>query len=144
MAGLIIDNNTTPLSAVAEGVYFSKAAGAATVNLVATKTSGGASTATLSAITTIVAGTWVELAFCFDPYSVNVSGAPGAVLWYLNGMPQGSLPIPGSVPASSIFTTPILQIKNSTVYLGMEVLTGLGTIGLILAAIGVVGIVRRR
>ena len=114
VAGLIIDNNTNPLSAVAEGVYFSKAAGAATVNLVATKTSGGASTATLSAITTIVAGTWVELAFCFDPYSVNVSGAPGAVLWYLNGMPQGSLPIPGSVPASSIFTTPILQIKNST------------------------------
>ena len=48
------------------------------------------------------------------------------------------------LPGIDIHEQAGFQIKNSTVYLGMEVLTGLGTIGLILAAIGVVGIVRRR
>ena len=113
VAGLIIDSNTNPLAAVTEGIYFKKASGAATVDFIATKTSGGAGTSTLAAVATLAANTWVELAFCYDPYQVNVNGSPGAVLWYLNGVPQGSVPVT-NVPASTINVTPILQIKNST------------------------------
>ena len=114
VAGLIIDNNTNPLGAVAEGVYFVKAAGANTVNMVATKTSGGAATQTITSITTVTANTWIELAFCYDPYSVNVSGQPGVCLWFLNGMPQGSISPFTAFPINTISCTPIVQIKNST------------------------------
>ena len=113
VAGLIVDSNSNPLSAVAEGIFFKKSSGAATVDFIATKTSGGSGTSTLTAVATLVAATWVELAFCYDPYQVNVAGTPGAILWYLNGVPQGSVPL-ANAPAATISVTPILQIKNST------------------------------
>ena len=112
-AGLIIDSNTNPIAAVTEGIYFIKAAGAATVSMVVQKTSGGAGSTTLAAITTLAAATWYELAFCYDPYELSVTGSPGTVGWYLNGVRQGSAPVT-NIPVSTINLTPVLQIKNST------------------------------
>jgi len=48
------------------------------------------------------------------------------------------------LPGIEVYEQPAIQSKRSMVYLGMATLASLGAIGLIVAGVGVAGIVRRR
>lgn len=94
--------DTTP-GAVTDGIYFTKAAGAATVNLVTT--AGSASTTQATAIATLADATQFSLAF-----TLNRSGE---LEYYVNGALAGRISAPATMPVAATLLSLQNYIKTS-------------------------------
>ena len=99
-----LTNATTTPGTIADGIWFNKAAGVATVNLISSKASTATTQAT--AITTLVNATATKLAFHINP--------SGELMYYINNVLTGRISSPANIPLSSTNLTIQMFIKTAS------------------------------